>query len=79
MMVLEATYSIPCGETRTYKDIARQIGNPLAYRAVGSALHKNPIPVLIPCHRVIRSDGNIGGYIHGKAKKEYLLNKENAK
>ena len=53
---------IPYGETRTYKDIAIAIGKPNAHRAVANACGKNPLPVTIPCHRAIRSDGNIGGY-----------------
>ena len=53
---------IPKGETRTYKEIAIAIGNPLAVRAVANACGKNPHPIKIPCHRVIRSDGTLGGY-----------------
>ena len=60
--VLKATLSIPMGETRTYQWIAQQIGRPKAVRAVGQALRKNPFPLLIPCHRVINSDGKLGGY-----------------
>src|SRR5712691_703129 len=56
---------IPRGEIRTYGWIAAQIGHPLAVRAVGSALRKNPVPVLIPCHRVVRSDGQVGEYALG--------------
>ena len=57
--VLRKTLEIPRGEARTYGWIAREIGRPGAVRAVGSALNKNPIPLLIPCHRVVRSDGQI--------------------
>ena len=53
---------IPYGKTRSYKDIAQAIGNPKAYRAVANACGKNPIPIIRPCHRVICSNGNIGGY-----------------
>jgi len=60
--VLAATMIIPLGETRSYQWIAEQIGRPHAVRAVGSALRKNPYPLLIPCHRVIKSDGNLGFY-----------------
>lgn len=60
--VLNATMEIPIGETRTYKQIAERIGHPAAVRAVGSALRKNPYPILIPCHRVIKSDGTLGKY-----------------
>ena len=69
---------IPKGETRTYKEIAIAIGNPLAVRAVANACGKNPHPIKIPCHRVIRSDGKLGGYSApgGTATKRRLLNEE---
>ncbi len=67
---------IPLGEVRTYKEIARNIGHPKAYRAVGQALKKNPYPFIIPCHRVIRSDGYIGGYVYGKRIKKILIELE---
>ena len=72
--VLKTTLSIPMGETRTYQWIAGQIGRPKAVRAVGQALRKNPFPLIIPCHRVIKSDGKLGGYA-GKydGKKASLL------
>ncbi len=72
--VLRKTAEIPRGEVRTYSWVAREIGRPRAVRAVGSALANNPIPVLIPCHRVVRSDGLIGNYGAGgtPAKKEIL-------
>ena len=60
--VLEATLEIPFGETRTYKWVAERIGRPRSFRAVGQALRRNPYPVTIPCHRVIKSDGSLGGY-----------------
>ena len=60
--VLEATARIPLGETRSYKWVAQQIGKPKAVRAVGQALRKNPYPLIIPCHRVIKKDGSLGGY-----------------
>jgi O-6-methylguanine DNA methyltransferase len=63
--VLLKALEIPRGEVRTYGWIAAQIGHPAAVRAVGSALRKNPVPVLIPCHRVVRSDGHIGEYALG--------------
>jgi O-6-methylguanine DNA methyltransferase len=63
--VLLKALEIPLGEVRTYGWIAAQIGHPAAVRAVGSALRKNPVPVLIPCHRVVRSDGHIGQYALG--------------
>lgn len=63
--VLQATQQIPRGRIATYMDIARKIGNPKAVRAVGQALGRNPIPIVIPCHRVIASDGSLGGYSGG--------------
>jgi methylated-DNA-[protein]-cysteine S-methyltransferase len=60
--VLEATAKVPRGKVSTYAEIARRIGNPKAVRAVGQALRRNPIPILVPCHRVIASDGTLGGY-----------------
>jgi O-6-methylguanine DNA methyltransferase len=62
LAVLKATLEIPFGETRSYAWVARRIGQPRAVRAVGSALRKNPWPLIIPCHRVIKSDGNPGKY-----------------
>ena len=61
-LVWQEIEKIPYGETRTYKDIAIAIGKPNAYRAVANACGKNPIPIIRPCHRVICSDGSIGGY-----------------
>ena len=63
--VLAATQQIPRGRIATYMEIARKIGNPKAVRAVGQALGRNPIPIVIPCHRVIASDGSLGGYSGG--------------
>jgi methylated-DNA-[protein]-cysteine S-methyltransferase len=60
--VLEVLRRIPAGEVRTYREIARQLGTPGAARAVGTACARNPLPLLIPCHRVVRSDGGLGGY-----------------
>lgn len=69
---------IPKGQTRTYKDIALSIGSPKSYRAVANACGKNPLPVTIPCHRVVKSDGSIGGYSAkgGVKKKKILLSGE---
>ena len=67
---------IPYGETRTYKWMAEKVGSPGAARAVGQALSKNPIPVVIPCHRVIESDGSMGGYSSGVKTKVRLLEME---
>ncbi len=74
--VLEKCAEIPPGEIRPYGWIAREIGNPGAVRAVGTALGSNPVPVLIPCHRVVRSDGTIGKYAWGSAMKRELLKGE---
>jgi len=67
---------IPYGETRTYKWVAERMGKPLATRAVGRALSKNPIPIVLPCHRVIESDGSLGGYSSGVNIKRRLLELE---
>ena len=69
---------IPFGETATYKEIAQKIGSPSAARAVANACAKNPYPIIIPCHRVIRSDGGLGGYSGsgGIKEKRTLLRKE---
>lgn len=74
--VYRAILKIPRGETRSYKWVAEKIGDPNAARAVGNALNKNPYPIIIPCHRVIRSDGSIGGYAKGERKKRALLKTE---
>jgi O-6-methylguanine DNA methyltransferase len=67
---------IPKGEVRSYGWVAREIGRPKAVRAVGSALGHNPVPVVIPCHRVVRSDGMIGNYALGAPMKRELLDTE---
>lgn len=69
---------IPFGETRTYGDIARAMGNPGAARAVGMANHDNPIPIVIPCHRVVGADGSLTGYAGGLDVKARLLAMEGA-
>ncbi|MCK4648086.1 MGMT family protein [bacterium] len=74
--VLGVVKTIPSGETRSYKWVAKKMGNPKAVRAVGQALKRNPYPVIIPCHRVIRSDGKLGGYSKGTQKKKKLLEEE---
>lgn len=74
--VWRALESIPYGEVRSYGDIARQIGNPKACRAIGGANNRNPIAIVIPCHRVIGADGRLVGYGGGLDKKEMLLSLE---
>lgn len=78
LKTLKAVYAIPYGQTRTYAEIAMQIGHPFAYRAVGSANAKNPMPLVIPCHRVIGADGKLHGYGGGEGlpTKEWLLKLE---
>jgi len=77
---LQAVFRIPYGETRTYAEIAAQINRPLAYRAVGRANATNPMPLVIPCHRVIGADGKLHGYGGGEGlpTKEWLLKMEGA-
>ncbi|HEX3768618.1 MAG TPA: methylated-DNA--[protein]-cysteine S-methyltransferase [Puia sp.] len=77
--VWNALLTIPFGETRSYGDIARQIGNPKSVRAVGAANGKNPIPIVVPCHRVIGSSGKLVGFGGGMGNKALLLNLEKAK
>ena len=67
---------IPYGHTESYRQVAEAVGNPNAVRAVGSACATNPLPVVVPCHRVLRSDGSFGGYIGGVAAKAALLELE---
>jgi methylated-DNA-[protein]-cysteine S-methyltransferase len=74
--VLASTADIPYGELRSYKDIAVAIGRPRAYRFVGTALANNPFPILIPCHRVIRSDGSVGLFGGGSDMKRKLIERE---
>jgi len=74
--VWEITRLIPYGETRSYAWVAEQIKKPRAMRAVGQALSKNPLPIIIPCHRVVASDGKLGGFGGGVEMKRYLLSLE---
>lgn len=69
---------IEYGQTRSYRDIAELVGNPRAVRAVGTACATNPLPIVVPCHRVLRSDGSLGGYIGGLEAKTILLTLEAA-
>lgn len=74
--VWEYIQHIPYGETQTYNEVAQGIGHPNGQRAVGNALHANPIPIVFPCHRVIRSDGGLGGFGLGIDVKQKLLDLE---
>ena len=76
LQVLQALQTIPQGETRSYLDIARQIGRPQAVRAVGAANGRNPLPIVIPCHRVIGADGSLTGFGGGLDAKRFLLELE---
>jgi len=76
--VLTVTAQIPYGGVATYQDVARRAGQPRGARAAGQALGGNPIPVIIPCHRVVRSGGGMGGYGGGTDRKEFLLRLEGA-
>jgi len=76
--VWQALLSIPFGETRTYTEIARQIGKPAAVRAVGAANGRNPISIIAPCHRVLGSTGNLTGFAGGLQAKAHLLALEDA-
>ena len=76
--VWQALLSIPFGETRTYTEIARQIGKPAAVRAVGAANGRNPISIIAPCHRVLGSTGNLTGFAGGLRAKAHLLALEGA-
>lgn len=76
LRVWNAALAIPFGQTRSYSWVAKWIGSPKAARAVGSALKKNPYPLIIPCHRVVKSSGDIGEYSRGRKAKEQLIELE---
>lgn len=76
--VLRVTARVPAGRVATYAEIAKRAGNPRAPRAVGNALNHNPVAIVVPCHRVVRSDGSLGGYGGGVRIKEWLLRHEGA-
>jgi methylated-DNA-[protein]-cysteine S-methyltransferase len=76
--VLEALSDVPYGQTVSYRDLAERTGNPKASRAVGSAMATNPIPIVVPCHRVLRTGGALGGYGGGLDVKVWLLRLEGA-
>ncbi len=74
--VLGVTAGIPYGTVASYREVAEKAGNPMASRATGNALGANPIPIVVPCHRVVRSGGKLGGYTGGLDRKEFLLRLE---
>ncbi len=76
--VLDATARIRAGHVRTYSEVAASAGSPHAMRAAGNALHANPVAIIVPCHRVLRTDGSLGGYGGGLHVKEWLLEHEGA-
>jgi AraC family transcriptional regulator of adaptative response/methylated-DNA-[protein]-cysteine methyltransferase len=76
--VWEELRAIPYGETRSYEEVARLVGRPKAARAVGRACATNPVAIVIPCHRVVRADGSLGGYAWGLGVKRALLDRERA-
>ena len=76
--VLDVVAKIPYGETLSYREVALRAGFPRAFRAAGGALGRNPLPIIVPCHRVIRSDGGLGGFGGGIEIKKYLLELEGA-
>ena len=75
----KALLQIPYGQTCSYAEIARKVGSPRAFRAVGQANHNNPIAIVVPCHRVVTSSGDLGGYGGGLSTKEKLLKLEGAR
>ncbi len=77
--VYKAILKIPKGQTRTYEWVAREIKSPRSSRAVGNALNKNPYPVIVPCHRIIRKNGKLGGFAKGVSIKKKLLVREGVK
>lgn len=74
--VLRATARIPFGAVSTYREVAAEAGSPRAYRAAGNALGRNPLPIVVPCHRVLHAGGGLGGYTGGLDRKRYLLQLE---
>lgn len=74
--VYDLLLKIPAGKVSTYGDLARALGNPSASRTIGRILGENPNPIKVPCHRVVMSNGQIGGYAYGTARKRQLLEKE---
>jgi len=76
--VYDVVAAIPRGSTMTYAEVARRAGSPRAARAVGNIMHNNPDTKRVPCHRVVRSDGTVGGYASGTPKKIEILRREGA-
>jgi methylated-DNA-[protein]-cysteine S-methyltransferase len=74
--VYDLLLKIPAGKVSTYGDLAKALGNPSASREIGRILGRNPSPITVPCHRVVMSDGSIGGYMYGVYKKRELLEEE---
>ena len=74
--VYDLIQTIPAGKVTTYGDLAKALGNPSASRTIGRILGRNPKPIVVPCHRVVMSDGSIGGYANGIVRKKELLEKE---
>jgi len=74
--VYDMLHHIPEGRVTTYEDLAAALGFPRASRAIGRILHNNPNPIVVPCHRVVMSDGTIGGYAFGQARKKQILTQE---
>ena len=78
-LVLGAVRDVPFGEVATYQQVARAIGRPTASRAAGGANARNPLPIVVPCHRVVGSDGSLTGYAGGVERKAFLLEMEGAR
>ncbi|MDI1495176.1 MAG: cysteine methyltransferase [Cenarchaeum symbiont of Oopsacas minuta] len=76
LRVYEKLKKVPKGRVTTYAELARAVGIENGQRAIGNIMNKNPTPITIPCHRVVRSDGSVGGYAFGEAKKRLLLSAE---
>ncbi len=74
--VYKKLLKVPKGRVTTYAELARAVGVENGQRAIGNIMNKNPNPIIVPCHRVVRSDGSIGGYAFGQAEKELLLSSE---
>ena len=76
--VWDAIRDVPAGQTASYQEIAQAVGKPAAYRAVGTATGRNPVGIAVPCHRIVRSDGGLGGYGGGLDRKQWFLDHERA-